>query len=204
MPYQAITVFACVAAVFELTVVVQGTFAWLDGYFWPSQMPTRHGLPFAAHGGMWGDLVLSLLFAGMVTYAYMNGGWSLWAVVLAAALGYLGSHLMHETYKGSAILEAHVRHGKLTEVGWVHEAYMAAALAIILLYYFASPYTIWMWLVSAVLVVHVFVGNHMVLGMIAPKWYPGRPLASVQGWVAIGGTAVLTFGITALRALRVW
>ena len=197
------TSFWSLLILFEIPVVLQGLFAWRDQFLTPSQM-VRHGiaqgLPFAAHGGMWGDVFfISPLLAALVEI-YISG-WS-WLRIVAAFLASLfASYMMHETYKHAFYPEAHVQYGKLTATGHIHLVYMAVAFAVIGLYYIHAPYTPWMWLVSAFLVLHTIAGTHVILGIISPKWYGAAPLQSAGTWGAIGGTAVLTFGATGLRYL---
>lgn len=198
-------IFLAVLLTLEMAVALQGCFASRDVILTRRQMLswTRTGLPFLAHGGMWGDaLLISPLVAAVV--AYSGGQWSWKRVAVAVLVGLAASFAMHETYQRIPWPEAHVYSRHLTEAGWVHLVYMAAVIAALLLYYFDAQYTPLMWLVSAFLVLHIAVGNHVVLGLVRPAWYPGRPLQNVQTWVTIGGTAVLTLGVTALRAFRIW
>ena len=192
--------FWLVLSVFLAAVALQGLFAYYDDFFTPKQM-LRHvprGLPFVAHGGMWGDVIISLLVATIVDR--YSSQWSFREIVLAILVGIVVSFMMHETYKAGTIPEAHVQYGHLTAAGWVHFGYMAAALAVLGLYYLDTEYTPYMWMVSILLIIHTIVGTHVVLGLVQPDWYSGRPLTSMGTWGAIGGTAVLTLGRTAWLA----
>lgn len=198
--------FANALLAFEGLIALQGWLAWGEGFLTPRQLQLMRGtkgLPFLAHGGMWGDaLIISPLVALIV--AYYGTKWSPVEVTVAMLVGLVSSFAMHETYRKIPWPEAHVRHGYLTDAGWAHLVYMAAAFAVILLYFFHAPYTPWMWAVSALLIVHVTVGTHVVLGLLRPAWYPGRPLENAGTWSAVSGTAGLTLLVTALRAFRVW
>lgn len=194
--------FWAVLTIFEAVVLLQGWLAWCDDFLTPKQMRRggiRSGLPFLAHGGMWGDLIfVSPLLAFIITT--YGSEWS-WIQIAAAVLfSLVVSFAMHETYKKGRFPEAHVQYGKLTKAGVVHFCYMAEAFLVLSLYYILVPYTPWMWVVSALLVLHTIVGTHVVLGLVRPMWYPGRPLQSSGTWGAVGGTAVLTLGCTAWRA----
>lgn len=187
--------------VFLAAVALQGLFAYYDGFFWPSQMLRKvsRGLPFFAHGGMWGDVIIISPLVAIIVERY-SPQWSFREIVLAILVGLIVSFAMHETYKAGTFPEAHVQYGHLTSAGWVHFGYMAAALAVLGLYYLDAEYTPYMWVVSALLIIHTAIGTHVVLGLAQPDWYSGRPLQSMGTWGAIGGTAVLTLGRTAWLA----
>ncbi|MDE1919210.1 MAG: hypothetical protein KGH56_00770 [Patescibacteria group bacterium] len=191
--------------VLEAMVVLQGLLAYRDGFFFPSQMleRTKAGLSFIEHAGMWADLiVLSPLLAIIV--AYRGEEWSLADIMIAGVFGLAVSVGMHEQYKQIPWPEAHVQNGGLTLVGWIHVVYMAVAVGKLGLYFLSGEYTSYMWWVSLVVVGIVFVGNHMLFGSNPPEHYPGRPIENVGGWLAIAGTAGLTFGATTLRYFRVF
>lgn len=190
--------------VLQALVVIQALVSYRDGFFWPHQMleRTSKGLPFAMHAGMWGDVfILSPLLAVIVAYRIEEWSWA--NIAIAGFLGFVASSGMHEQYKGIPWPEAHVQNGELTFVGKAHVIYMAVAFAILGLYYLAGEYTPYMWWTSLAVVVHVVIGNHMLFGSDPPEYYPGRPLESVGGWLAIAGTAALTFGVSSLRYFRV-
>ncbi|TSC70697.1 MAG: hypothetical protein G01um101449_304 [Parcubacteria group bacterium Gr01-1014_49] len=190
-------------SILEALVIIQAMVAYRDGFFWPSQMleRTSKGLPFAMHAGMWGDVfILSPLLAVIVAYRIEEWSWT--HIMIAGVLGLAASLGMHEQYKGIPWQEAHVQNGELTFVGKIHVVYMAVAFSILGLYYLAGGYTPYMWWTSLAVVIHVVIGNHMLFGSDPPEYYPGRPLESVGGWQAIGGTAVLTFGSTAFHYFR--
>jgi hypothetical protein len=159
-----------------------------------------------AHGGMWGDVfIISPLVAAIVGYYWSTWAW--WQVLGAAGIGFAASYVMHETYKAAPWPEAHVEGGHLTDVGCVHLGYMAFAFAALLLYYVrpvSQTELAMMGFASGLLVLHVVLGTHVPLGMLKrddPEsfwWYPGEPLKSAGTWGAIAGTAILTFGRTAV------
>lgn len=190
-------------AILTVMVVAQGCFAWRDGLLTVKQMlgrGIREGLPISMHGGMWGDLIwFSALVAAIV--AIYGREWSWTSVGLAILVGLAGSFGMHELYKNIPWPETHVQGHSLTEAGWVHFLYMVVAFSVLLLYYVTAPYTAYMWLVSAGIIVHVAIGNHVLLGFARPFWYPGHPLQNTGTWATIGGVAALTLGCTAFRML---
>jgi len=170
----------------------------------------REGLPFIWHGGMCGDVfIITPLVAAIVGYYGVQ--WSWMQIGIALVAGFIASYGMHETYKSVPWPEAHAEPGRLTDVGCIHLVYMGLAFAALLLYYIrlASPSELGtMAAVSALLVFHVTIGNHVVLGLLKSNypttfaWYPGDPLRSSGTWGAIGATALLTFGRTAWLAYR--
>lgn len=187
--------------IFELMVLLQVLLAWRECFLTPAQMlrVTSQGLPFSGHGGMWGDFFLISVLCAVIIRTY-GAEWARLDLSVAALVGLAVSYAMHESYKRGECLEAHVRYGRLTAVGWVHFVYMAAALAVIGLYYVLAPYTPLMWLVSGLLILHTVAGTHVLLGIVRPTWYPGRPLQNPQTWAAIAGVAVITLGSSAIRA----
>ncbi len=193
--------FWLVLAISVAGVMLQALFAYVDEFFWPSQMLRKvsRGLPFIAHGGMWGDVLIISPILAFIVERY-SPGWSWGKIGTAILVGLIASFVMHETYKAGTIIEAHVQRGHLTDAGWMHLLYMAAAFAVLGLYFLDAEYTPYMWLVSVLLIIHTVVGNHVVLGLVQPDWYPGRPLTSMGTWGTIGGTAVLTLGRTAWLA----
>jgi len=186
----------------ELLVLWQSYLAWHDWMLFPSDLKRGknkgYGLPFLCHGGMWGDVfIVSPLVAAIV--GFFGAQWAPVHVVAAAAVGFGLSDFLHGTYKAGSFAcpEAHVREGRLTGAGTVHFVYMGAAFAVLLLYYIRAmsadeyPHVL---AVSTLLTIHVMIGNHVVLGLVAPSWYPNRPLESAGTWGAIAATAAVTFG----------
>lgn len=205
--------FWSVLVVLEGMVVSQAWCAWRSGILTPRQMLTwtREGLPFIAHGGMWGDmLIISPLAAYMI--AMHSERWSVLQIIIPLAVGFLGSWLMHQAYnKGIRWPEAHLDLGRnaLSEAGRWHLVYMALALAVILLYYSYAPYTSAMWWVTCLLVVHLALGNHIVLNLVGPNWYPGRHLSpqlfrDAMGWMSVVGAGMALCAMTMLRHFKVF
>ncbi len=158
------------------------------------------GLPFLWHGGMWGDVFIVSPVVAWIVGEFSNT-WSWPSLLVCGLVGFMASRLMHDLYQLSLWPEAHVEDRKLTDVGYVHHGYMTIAFVVIIEYYFKSV-TVGglstMWLISALLVAHVAVGNHLLLGLakrLWPEqfdWYPGDPLRSWGSLVPVGLTAVGT------------
>lgn len=168
----------------------------------PEQMlktGTEEGLPFVAHGGMWGDAFLTPWFA-YLTMRY-SAGWSHDAVMLAGIAAFFATLAMHWVYTLGTIREAHVKDHKLTAAGTFHFLFMWGAFTLLVLYYAAAqnPDPRLMWWTTLILAIHVALGNHFMLGLFAPEWYPGKPLQSPVGWISVIGTAVLLSAWSYLR-----
>jgi hypothetical protein len=197
----ALSAVAVVAFIFlECLVVVQAFLAHGDHFLTVSQMRQRgidYGLPFAWHFAMWSDLTLvSPLAAYLIGRFYR--GWSLRSVLSSLAFGFISSGLLHSVYTFSGMPEAHVQNHALTATGIVHAIYMGTAFSVFVQFFFFTQDVTprMLRVVSVILVIHVFIGTHMALGihnMVFPvDWYPGQPLRSIFGWATI---AALTLGL---------
>jgi len=192
--------------IFNTTVLVgelgllalQAIAAYWIGMLTPNQMMARgrpQGLPLVAHGGMWGNLLLTALTAHFVTR--YGAQWTKGEWVVALIVGTILSGGMHWVYKTYATIpEAHVLGHRLTFAGWTQFVYMAYVLAVLILFYLGTerPYPTRgvMWANTSMLAFYLAIGNHFILGLVAPSWYPNRPLRSPIGWATvIGGSAVL-------------
>lgn len=146
---------------------------------------------------MWGDVFILSPLLGLMVALY-GSEWETRQVALSSLMGVLISALMHWTYTLGKLPEAHTRAGMLTSVGWVHSVYMAAALTIIILFYFCTPHPAAGFIVAAdiLLVVHVIAGTHLVLGFVHPVWYPDRPHKNPQTWIVVIGVALILTVLT--------
>ena len=125
----------------------------------------------------------------------MDRWWSLW-IVVPLAIGLFSAGVMSYLYTLSGMPEAHVQGHHLTLAGQVHLVYMAIAVAVFIQFLFftdeISPGLLG--LVSILLLIHVFVGTHMLLGIIKLnyplKWFPAQPLGSYFGWITFGAVAI--------------
>ncbi|MCX6715891.1 MAG: hypothetical protein NT077_02615 [Candidatus Taylorbacteria bacterium] len=148
----------------------------------------QQGLPFIAHGGMWGDLLIITPLMGVIVSTY-GGGWTLPQVLSCVALGMIVSVAMHLSYLQGTFPESHIDQRIINEAdgrrvqdtlsgaGRIHVVYMAAMLAIIFLFYFASKSVSVPDAINAQLLlsVHIIMGTHIPLGLWNPKWYGRRP-----------------------------
>jgi hypothetical protein len=189
---------AIIAFIFlECLVATQALLVYQDHFLTVAQMRGRgisQGLPFVWHFAMWGDfLVISPLAAYVIGQYHRR--WSLRSLLASLAIGLISSGFLHWLYSLSGMPEAHIQNHALTAAGWVHAIYMWIAFSIFVQFFLftqnVAPRVLGV--VSVLLLIHVFIGTHMVLGIIniefPQDWYPGQPLRSIPGWVTIAALA---------------
>ncbi len=190
------------ALVSVLVVLVEATLAYFDGMFLPSQMVLVRkypvGLPFVAHGGMWGDLFLISPFVYMIG-KYRNEG-SFTAMLCMFAIGLISSGAMHGfVYTQGELPDslASARQG-LTPAGWFHLFYFGAVVGLLLLFYFWSkPVGEDLMIVSVFLTIHLLLGNHVGLKLVNSRFhFPWCPPFSTSSFVTVMVGDVLLVGAT--------
>ncbi|WP_426424126.1 hypothetical protein [Bradyrhizobium genosp. A] len=188
-------------ALFEFLVAVQGWLAYRDHFLTPSQMldsGVSNGLPFLAHLGMWGDVFIVSPLAAFIVGRFSNSWRSRW-VVTSLIVGVALSVLMGWSYLSAGLPEAHVQSHQLTPAGWVHQVYMALALAIFVQFFIFTRHVPKPVLSasSIALIFHVLLGTHIILGLftfIHPiAWYPAEPLRSHEGWAVVLSVGTILF-----------
>jgi hypothetical protein len=126
---------------FEALVLLGGYLAYRDNFLTARQMVRNkgitNGLPFLAHGGMWGDFFLISPLLAIIVSRYATQ-WSGLQMFGSFLLGFFISFIMHEQYKKIEIPESHVYGGKTTKAGEAHKLYMIIALSIIILFFFCT------------------------------------------------------------------
>lgn len=193
---------------------------WLTAMQMRDQFPSDSILPLAWHGGIWFDFPLTFWLAYLVR---QHPEWTWWQWLISLVIGFGTSAFMHYIVYAPATLpntnpmvvvtqEAHVQYGKVTgPVGMPHAIFFGIMFAILINFaiFSQNPSPFELWTTAAIVVVLLFVGNHMVLGLVK-EWiilgdYRGDPLHSGIGWATIiGGGAVATV-ICILRAfLHLW
>jgi hypothetical protein len=184
----------------ESLVVIQALLAWKDHIFTLSQMRQagiNQGLPFVWHFAMWGDLIIISGLAAYIIGRY-SFTWSGRKVLVSLILGFAITTILSWTYTLSDMFETHVQNHHLTNVGIIHFFYMAFTLAVFIQFFmFTKRISIrLMRTTSLLLIIHVFIGTQMLLGIINAitplDWYPAKPLRSIQGWL-IFVSIVLSF-----------
>lgn len=187
----------------ELMLALAAFLAYVDGYWNKFQVALYHsgrGLPFTGHAMMFMD---SLLISPMIAWivAKHSSRWKLWQCLACFATSLVLSGFMHfVSYANDAKRKPTFVHhnGRLTPSGWVHFLYMAGAMAVILLFYFASPTT-----VKQAAVISILLGIHVAVVTIQPAYHLGlkemfNPEAVriiVVSWIGLGvlfGKIVLT------------
>jgi len=185
---------------FVLPVLFQAYLSWRDGFLTPAQMQAHgvtQGLPFIAHGGMWSDATVFAVVMATILHKYASQ-WPARQWGIALLIGTLMSAAMHwGVYIHGSLPEAHVRYGAVTSAGLVHFLYMAASLAILILFYICTKNLTPMVLccVSLFLLLHMIVGTHVVLKLWAniehPTWYPAQPIVDITTTVTITTIALI-------------
>lgn len=180
----------------ELLVLAGAYAACLDRFFTVGDMHSRglsKGIPFIAHGGMWGDLLWISPLLGIIVSRF-GSQWSVMEILVVCAMGFSGSAIMHLSYVKTDLPEAHTHDHKLTTAGWIHVVYMGTAFSILILLFFFTRGVSQRFagITYFVLTLHMFVGTHIPLWFANPEWYGGqtwRRLFEAVGTVA--GTAIL-------------
>lgn len=181
----------------EALVVLQVALAQRDGLLTHDQMVRRgfeHGLPLIWHFGVWSDAVMLSGLIAWIVYASIHR-WKPLAIVIVSTGALAVTIAMTWSYTKSSLPEAHVVDQSATPAGWAHAAYMWIALTVVALFFTQQPAAslrlrlVVSWLILA----HVFIGTHMLLGLLAMNgalpWYQEKPLQSLAGWAVLAATA---------------
>src|SRR5664280_992636 len=170
----------------ETLVVAQFVLSYRDGLMTHNQMESRglgNGLPLIWHFGVWSD---GLMLSGLLTWIVFKyiPVWTARRFIPASVVAAVITFVMTRSYLASDTPEGHVVDHALTPAGKAHAAYMWIALTIVLVYFLDTPSALSRdkAIVSWLLLGHVFVGTHMLLGLLndghALAWYQRTPLSS--------------------------
>jgi len=153
------------------------------------------GLPFIWHFAMWSDFfVISSVAAYVIGCTFSHWRWR-W-IWVSLAIGIVSALIMNLLYTLSNMPEGHVQNHRLTNAGIAHLIYMIIATAVFVqfLCFTSNVSQRLLRIVSVLLFVHVFIGTHMVLGIIKLyhplDWYPVQPLESYPGWITVAVVGV--------------
>jgi hypothetical protein len=185
-------------------VVLEGILAWRRKMFLPSQMRANghpFGLPWIAHGGAsWSDffLLTSTVVAMMIL---CRDQWKTHDVWRSAMIACLATGVFHWIWSLGKIPDCLAWRGGwlwgIEPAGWVHVVYMFLTLTIVILFFFHTAYiSTWFLILASIAVgMHIAIGNHMVLSLCAPKWWPINTLKDP-------GALTVTFGVWIALFLR--
>jgi hypothetical protein len=191
-----------VAGVGLLLWLLQAFFAYQIGMLTPEQMRASgiaKGIPFTGHGSTWFVLVgLIPLMATLVSI--YSPEWNREEILLASVGGLVGSVAMHAMYYFAPYPDFIAGNREFHLAGVAHLLFFAGAIAILILFYFATKHTshspALVLFTTWYMIVHVFVGNHMVTRLSPPDWFPPYPLWDVGAWGSVAGVAIILSSAT--------
>lgn len=176
----------------------------------PAQMLAQgyqKGLPFLAHGGMWGDLLLfGPIMAYVIGFHRDDIDWQDLKIMLP--IGFAMSCAMHWVYTKTDFPDSLAWVGGpvmgLTAAGILHLIYMGVGFAIVGMFLFSSPsiHPIEYLVVAILLGVHIAVGNHLVLGVLNEvhhwSWCP-EFLRKPDPYITIAAVCAILVVIVGIR-----
>ena len=188
-----------------LWVLLEGECTRRNGMLTVRQMTQKHpqhsrGLPFIWHFGMWSDLFIITPVFGIIVAFYAEQ-WSSGEISLLLTVGIALSGVLHWFYSTFPFPDSLVWKGEMSLAGWLHLIYMGLAFGIIGLLFFCTEHLSAMFLVmvSGLLVVHVVIANHIVLGWLNYKYrYPWCHdfIRNRDPWISIIASCAILAGLT--------
>lgn len=150
-----------------ILVLFEGIIAMHEGYMSHTQMGEK-SLPWLNHGGSWADLIIiSIVIAMIIPYRLR---WKRRDIILCGILSAIITIACHVWWAISMPISSHIINisgqwfSKLTIGGYYHLVYMWIVLAIIILYYFATPS-------APKKAVSIWLGIYVVPAIIQPSYY---------------------------------
>lgn len=145
-------------------------------------------MPWTCHGGMWTDLFLvSILMGIMLPYWHH---WSSKWIVICLAISLVVTIACHILWATMQPIPGHIVDssgkglGKLPVGGWYHVVYMTFSLAVILLFYLATPNPAGSHLLIVSLLLTIFVFPAIMQpGIYVQEIISGEGKVDVAGWV---------------------
>ena len=195
-----------VMAIFGLVMVgAQVLCANNDSFLTVQQMQARgfkNGLPLMWHAGIWGDFVILTPLLAYIVARYADQ-WYRADIIISLAIGIvaiIGFGFMWINGAKHGLPEAHTHGGHMTGAGFFHAIYFVVAIAVILLVFFHTEISQKAASVIAVILgIHVVYGTHIMLGLIAPPWYPDRPQSNPVTWAIV----LVSWGLLAWRCFTI-
>ncbi len=191
------SLFIVVFAVSWVLLVIQADSSYKDRCLTRRQMRRRGFidtpvLPFVAHGGMWGDTFLITPLISYIGSEYWTQ-WSGEAWLIALTVGTLASWGIHREYArdGIRVPSCHAYHGQLTFAGAVHLWYMAAALTLLMLFFFATRASVGVAVTAfGVLLAHLLFQTFQI-----PRYLKRSVWTRSNIFEAVGGAGALSLGL---------
>ncbi len=157
-------------------VMLTGLAAYLSGEFFLQQMLRKYPeyteyLPFIAHGGMWGDILIVSPLLGIVV-ARFGKQWSPGQIATMLVIGMVLSGIMHWQYRQTPFPDSLAWKGApfygFSLAGIMHFLYMGVVFAVIGLLYFHTPEASRAAIIAASIALgaHVVCGNHIPLAVL--------------------------------------
>lgn len=198
--FEALPAFATLLAL-ESLVGFEALLAYRDRFLTAAQMTSKgvnHGLPFVWHFGIWGDIIIiSPLVAVSIGMFWTD--WPVRSLMLSSFAGSFVAILLNWSYTWFGGSDAFVQQHNLTPSGYVHLLYMFLCLSILIQIFLFTPNVspIFLKISGIAVVIHVFLGTHMVFGIIQNyvsfAWYSDLPLQSANGWTIVGAVSTMVF-----------
>jgi hypothetical protein len=191
-------------ALAEFAVLVCALVSWIEGTFIAG--PVTMG--FANHGGMWGDVLFLPVIAAVIVPVVRSHKELRPSVkvllVLVSAVATLGVHWQWATIGRELGTTDHVfpSHaagtwlGDMSVAGWLHVAYMTAFLALVFAYAIISVPAKVVWITSAILTLHLLVGQ------LQPAWYSTGTLMAPTTLASVVATVLAVWVVAAWKLLR--
>lgn len=193
----------------HLLTLVQYIWAEEIGMRTVEQMQARgiaRGLPLDYHYGVLGDYYYLSYLVAISAIVYADR-WSQDSVMYAVFYAVAITVVLGGMWCLSATPEAHVLNHRPTIVAYPHLVYMVPVITVLILlgFYTDKVNPLFLAVVGVVLVLHLFAGQHMLLGLqklLSPHlytWYPDQPLKNPVAWVSLVAVA----GLFAWRVSKV-
>jgi hypothetical protein len=195
--------------VLNACVALEVIFAYQNKMALPSQMRSnghQYGLPIIGHGGIWGDPFLITPSCVLFVALYGNQ-WSLTADWKLIGIAWIATAVFHWIWAQGKDPDCLIGQKNKRQAFWVHFIYMGITLSVILMTYFGTTKvnSRLLILTSAILSLHIALGNHVVLSIIKPYWWnknilkdPGACIVIVGVWIALFWRSryMITHGMT--------
>lgn len=156
-----------------------------------------HAIPWTAHGGSWADLIIVSLIMGLAMPYWRQ--WQQEAILTYGIISLVIGLICHIAWSVMQPIPGHIvdprlsSYLKLPVSGWYHFAYMTFTLAVILLFYLATPH-------APRLAVSILLTIFVVPAILQPGWYvskvvTGTGRVDAAGWITTVVMWALIWGL---------